>query len=274
MRCVLFACLFAAAFLGGCDGAENPLAPYEGARPLEIQRVTRSFSPDFQWVGGRVAAVGVNRGTEAALDSSLVWLSVADDNSIGGPVSIGEGLDADLVRQYGGTPTDSLASDETYTFWIAEKSALDAALDPAKLDAFTFTDTTVTLALLLNGRNRGSLGFDVQILRDERLDGETYRVNWTPADRAVRRVALVKGSALPSFTGLVWHIVQPDGTPDAILPPVALGETPPGAETAVEWAGTFEPATYTLWMVDDTWDGSFSSSAKGLAYYVIFSSNF
>src|SRR5690554_3861119 len=113
------------ALLAGCSDESNPLAPYEGNRPLELLKVTQHFTPEIQWVGGRVAAVGVNRGPEPALDATLVWLQAASDDDIGSFVTVGQNTAADLVQSFGGTPADSLTDGEEYTFWIAQKSAFD-----------------------------------------------------------------------------------------------------------------------------------------------------
>src|SRR5690606_5365878 len=139
------------------------LADYEGERPLTILTVTQNFTPDIQWVGGRVAAVGVNRGSKAALDSTLVWLITDVDNNIESYVTIGPNADKNAVMQYGGTPVDSLSDDTEYTFWLAEKSALDGGLQPAALNGTNYTDTTFTTRHILSGLNRGVAGVNITI---------------------------------------------------------------------------------------------------------------
>lgn len=267
--------LITAAALAGCDVESNPLAPYEGHRPLIMQQVTQSFTPDVQWVGGRVAAVGVNRGEVAALDSSLVWLMTSDDDDIGSHVTVGDEADAQKVLQFGGVPRDSLADGETYTVWLATKEALDAELNASSRNPYTFADTTITTRLILTGRQRGGAPVTMQISRDQRLTGTQFVVSWTPADYAFRRVAIRKGAALPAFTGLVWHVVLPDEASDSITSPVVIGMTPEGAEDVQAWPeGGFEADNYTLWMVDSSWNGAFTLSTPGLAYYQIFANNF
>lgn len=255
-----------------CGTEPNPLAPYEGARPLQFLKVTQSFTPQLQWVGGRVAAVGVNRGTTAALDSTLVWMTAAEGNTIGSFVSVGEGGDGNLVAQYGGTLLDSLEDGGTYTFWMAEEDVLDAALDTNSFDGFNYADTTLTLDLLLNGRSLGGTDLTIVLSREETLSETRYIAQWTPADVPVRQIGITQGR-IGGFTDLAWHVVLPDSIEDGILPPVVLGEVPPGADEVVPWAG-FTPTTYIYWMTTSDWDGTFGARSAGYAYFQIFDSNF
>lgn len=261
--------------VGACSDEANPLAPYEGARPLELLRVTQSFTPEVQWVGGRVAAVGVNRGPTAGFDSSLVWMLTAPGDDIGSFVTVGQGGDGDLVRSFGGTPVDSLTDGEEYTFWIAERSAFDAALDPARRDHGSFADTTLTMALVLRGRSGGDsdLGVDFRIVRDERLSGSRFLLTWTP-EVPFRRLAIRRGPT-GGFTDLIWHVLVPEGEEGAILPPVVLGDAPPGTDEAVAFpAEGFTPTVHTLWAVTEDWGGSFGMTSPGYAFFQIFANNF
>lgn len=269
----LLALALCAVLSAGCDSGSNPLAPYEGARPLTFLRVTQNFQPDVQWVGGRVAAVGVNRGPRAALDSTLVWLQTASGNEIASHVTFGQAGDDAAVAQYGGVPLDSLEDGAEYTFWLAEEAAFEAALEEGALTPHTFVDTTVTMNLFLRGTSRGGAGIDVRIVRSETLLETRYFVHWTPAI-PFRQVGLRKGAGIPGFRDLVWHTVQSEGD-DAILPPLTIGVAPEGASDAVAFPESgFESDSYVLWMTDSTWQGDFSLRAPGLAYFVIFASNF
>lgn len=260
----------------GCDDDANPLAPYTAERELILQRVTISATPDLQWVGGRVAAVGVNRGPTAALDTTLVWIMTAPENSISSAVSIGTGFDEDVITQFGGTPLDSLEDATEYTFWLAENSVFDAGLPADQRDAFTFVDTTFTLSYKLLGRSGGDSGFvgSIQVVRDQRLTSDTYLVMWSPAQAGVRRLAIRQASS-GGFTDLVWDLIADDENEDGIVSPVIIGQAPPGVQVGAEWPDDgFDSSTYTLWMVNDSWAGSFSIRASGYAFFQMFSSNF
>lgn len=259
----------------GCDTSENPLADYAGQRPLTFLRVTQSYTPDIQWVGGRVAAIGINKGTEPALDATLVWLRTASGNDITSHVTVGEETDAAGVANFGGTAVDSLDNGGTYTFWIAERSAFDAGLNPNAFDGFNFADTTLSMALVLAGRQRGRMPVTMTLTRDERLLGERFILDWQPRTTPVRRIAIRKGSGSAGFIDLVWHVLLEDDAPDSIVPPLEIGQLPPGAVQAVAWPdGGFVSDTYTLWMVDSSWTGAFGLNPSGMAYLVLFASNF
>lgn len=277
----------------GCDNADSTLAPYEGGRALDLLEVTQRFMPEVQWVGGRVAAVGVNRGTRAALDSTLVWLRTAPDNSIGSFVTVGEGGDDALVLQYGGTPQSRLTDGETYTVWLAERSAFDADLDSTRIDPTAFVDSTLTMGLLLRGRSGGGLGVAFEIERDERLTGEQFVVRWTPSDAVFRRLA-IREAPIGGFEDLIWHLLSPEAGPPLIAAPVTIGVPPAGVQEVTPFpeAGfpvddvfnpeeerddpklDFDPPVHTLWAVTDAWNQSFSPAAPGYAFFQIFACNF
>jgi hypothetical protein len=266
----------------GCTDEANPLAPYEGGRPLELLRVTQNFTPEMQWVGGRVAAVGVNRGSEASLDSTLVWLQEAASNDIGSYVTVGENTAASLVRSFGGEPVDSLADGEEYTFWIAERSAFDLALDSALIDPAAFADTTFTMNLFLRGSAGGDFNLDVEyeILREERLLESRFVVTWTPA--VPFRQLAIRAAPTGGYTDLVWHILVPDGETGEITPPLVIGQTPPGVQEATAFDGfveddvvgiaptdttDFDAPVHTLWAVTEEWEeGEFGSSPFNTGY--------
>jgi hypothetical protein len=262
--------------LAGCSDDENPLLDYEGERSLIVQEVTVSHRPDVRWVGGRVAAVGINRGPRAALDTSLVWLRTAGDNSINSYVTVGEETDLEAILQYGGTALDSLPDNTEYTLWLAEESALEAGLNPAALTESNFADTTFTLRYVLQGRVGGDEDFisDIDIVRNQTLLSDEYRITWVPATTAVRAVAIREASQ-GAFTDLIWHVVIPEGEPGGISSPLVIGQEPADATVVVAFPETgFNPVTHTLWMVGEGWNGSFALSAPDYAFFQIFDSNF
>lgn len=273
-RTGFLAALLPILLFGGCDGADNPLADYQGERPLIIQRVTQSFAPDVQWVGGRVAAIGINRGERAALDSTLVWIHQVDGDQISAPVFVRDVLDADIVESFGGAPTDSLDADQTYTVWLATAEALSAQLDTTLVDEHSFADSTFTTRYLLNGRSFGGVSVEFRIFRDQRLTSDRYTATWTPADQAFRRVA-INNATVGSFntSTLIWHIVLPDDQEDSIRSPLVIGSTPEDAIVAVEWDG-FGQGAHTFWAATDQWDGqSFGFRTPGYAFFQINASN-
>jgi hypothetical protein len=122
------AVLLTAAFslLGGCKEEDGPVAPYAGAGAMATVKVQDSvFTPKVTWLGGYVSIVGVNRGTVAKLDSSLVWLVFQAGNSIHYPVTFGQIPQGaqDLAANYGGHSLLHLKEDEVYTFWVMKEDA-------------------------------------------------------------------------------------------------------------------------------------------------------
>lgn len=261
--------------LSSCtEESSDVLAPYQASRPLIFLKVTQSFRPQIQWVGGRVAAVGVNLGREAALDSSLVWLMTADDNTIASFVQVGQSTDIARIQEFGGTPVDSLSNDMEYTFWLAEKEAFDAGLARTELDEFNFADTTMTMRLLLRGQTGGdrNLAVRIRIIRDETLMADKFIVDWTPSDVPFRRLAIREGT-FGAFTNLIWHIVTPDSLADNILPPVTIGQPPSGTDEVIAWPESgFKPNTvHFLWMVNSNWTvNNFTPTATGYVWFRIF----
>ena len=274
-RAVGLGAVLVAVLAAGCDsGGTGELAPYEGQRPLQVLRVTQSFTPEIQWVGGRVAAVGVNRGTRAALDSTLVWLQTAPNDSISSFATVGLASDSAAVARAGGTFQRRLADGQVYTVWLAERAAFDAGLDSARIAPGSFADTTLTTQLLLRGRSGGGAGVAFQVERDERLTSDRFVVSWSPASVVFRQVAIRKAST-GGFMDLVWQVLDPDGTPASVTSPVTIGVPPAGTTEAVAFPESgFEPSVYTLWANTDAWTGSFSPSAPGYAFFQMFASNF
>jgi hypothetical protein len=272
-RIHLVALLTVCTAAGGCDAAEHPLAPYEGARPLLIERLTQSFAPDVQWVGGRVAAVGINRGSRAALDSTLVWLRTTSGDDLGSPIMVRAENDEDAVMMHGGMATDSLGSGETYTFWLATRSVYDAGLQQSALNEHSFADTTLTPGYVLAGRSGGGVEVDFTIYRDERLLSDDFVVSWTPASQPFRQMA-IRQATLGGYTDLLWHVVLSDEQDDTIAPPLVIGEAPEGAVVAVPWSD-FAEGNHVLWASTSAWSGdSFGFRTNGYAFYQLFASNF
>lgn len=265
--------MLALGVISGCDTVEPPLRSYEGERPFIIQDVTQSWTPDVQWVGGRAAAVGVNRGEHAALDSTLVWMRRVGADEIDPPLSIGSEFDAAAVAALGGVPTDSLASGETYTVWVASQEALTANLDSTSLDLNALADSTFQTDYAFAGRSFGGVRVQFSVVRDESLTGERYLISWTPTNVGFRQLA-IRDATTGGFTNLLWHIVMPEDRGEEIRSPVVIGSPPEGAVVGTEWAGWAE-GSQTIWATTDEWDGqAFGFTTPGYAFFQALASNF
>lgn len=266
-------------FSVSCNNQANTLAPYAGPRGLKMMTVTQNFTPDIQWLGGRVAAVGVNRGTKPALDSTLVYLMDASTDSItyksASYITYGTSPDVSKLESLGGTYQDSLKNDQVYTFWVATTDAFNSNLDSTSLTKDNFADTSVTMQLYLRGQSggetdsQGNLITTVKVLHEQTLLQDKYVIEWTPASHVFRRIG-INAASFGSFTNLIWHVVTPDSLADNIHSPVVIGVPPPNTTEVVPFSGFQHNQVYMVWMVDSTWSGSFAPSSTGYVWFRIF----
>jgi hypothetical protein len=266
--------VFTLTITGCTDDSSNAVAPYEAQRPLFFTRITQSANPDLQWLGGRIMAIGVNRGTKAALDGTLAWLRTGTADSMNSYVTFGKSTDLAHLQTFGGVLADSLDSDSTYTFWVATKAAYDARFDRTNpsVNRFTLAESTLVASYWLKGQAGGEGGtaspvYRIRIRRDQTVLADKYTIFWTPTTSAFRTVALRMGST-GGYDNLSW-LVSISGTVDNILPPVVLGVPPGGVNEGTAYAqGSMVPGTvYTLWMTNRNWVGTFALNAKGYAFF-------
>lgn len=116
--------LFFVFLICSCKDRDNTLAPYDGSPAMSNVVVEgNTYTPKITWVGGYASVVGVNRGSFAALDSSLVWLIYEPGNTIHYPVTynqLPEGA-TDITSQYGGNNIPLLVEDQTYNYWVMKE---------------------------------------------------------------------------------------------------------------------------------------------------------
>lgn len=108
-------------FFSGCSKEDSSLAPYAGSPQLSKITVEQGvFKPKMTWVGGKISAIAVNRGTKAALDSSLVWMVYLQGDQLDYPIKFGQLPSGakDVTQEFGGHKADSLSEDQTFTFWV------------------------------------------------------------------------------------------------------------------------------------------------------------
>jgi hypothetical protein len=123
---IIFSYLVILSFIfSSCDEQNDGLAPYIGSPQMSgITIQENTYKPKITWLGGYVSVFGVNYGSKASLDSTLVFLVYKAGNDLRYPLTIGEippGAQ-DLASQYGGSMVDSLTEDSTYTFWVLKEA--------------------------------------------------------------------------------------------------------------------------------------------------------
>lgn len=118
--------------LSSCEDRDNSLAPYEGSPGMSnITVEANTYTPKITWLGGYVSVVGINKGSNGALDSSLIWLIYKTGNSISYPLTYGQLPDgaSDLTAQYGGANIPRLIEDQPYTYWVMKEDVWNQIKD-------------------------------------------------------------------------------------------------------------------------------------------------
>ncbi|MCC6396922.1 MAG: hypothetical protein IT282_07870 [Bacteroidetes bacterium] len=290
--------LFLLAFLlmGGCASDEDTaLAPYT-ERPTRLSKVAiqdSTFTPKVTWVGGYVAAFGVNTGSRAALDASLAWLVAQSGNTLRYPITIGQLPSGaqDLTAQFGGTPRSQLTEDSTYTYWVMTADAWDLVRQLPEASRRTLTVDTSATAIV---QSRNDTAFvraascaimtrrtDVFInIDDFRPYGRlatlglihtgtsnnptiTWQIRDAGVDTAISAIGIVRGQTY-EVANVVWEMISAIELPDTtiywvnnvIRGPIVAGTQLPNTQTFTEYpAGGLERGySYMLWIANKDWD--------------------
>jgi hypothetical protein len=271
---------------------DNTLAPYEGERELsDITVENGSFVPKITWVGGYVAALGVNRGNAARLDSTLIWLVASDDDDIRFPVQFGETPAGaqDLTQQYGGQSADRLEEDNAYTFWLMKRDAWNEVAPNA--GKTLMEDPTLTSALVmvendtvfLNASIHAQLAqpLDVFInIADVRVFGRlgaifvtepqtspevvvSWQITQTEVtDSQISAIGVTEGQQFDPNTAVweAWSEEVVNGIPEfgknnVIASPLAIGQPLPETRIFTEFSGLDRGKFYYIWIGNQDWDG-------------------
>lgn len=288
-----------------CSDDENPLAPYEGSPKMSNILVEEaSFEPQITWVGGYVSVLGINKGSRAALDTSLVWLINSDGNELKYPVKFGELPQnaVDITSQYGGTSVSSLSEDETYTFWVMKQEAwqevsshnggnlfADSTLtdqtvnvigDSIAVSNFAFTNYSQSLDVFINIEDLSTFG-RLGVISVESTNSNRPIISWEITqegieESAISVIGICEGQQYnPGST--VWEVYSEStvdgqtvyGNENVINAPLNVGDSFPGTRVFVEFDldGLERNKSYYIWIANDTWDGeSRLRFADGYAY--------
>lgn len=282
----------AAILISSCT-KDNSLAPYAGIDQLsKITVEDSSFTPRISWVGGYVSVLGVNAGSHAALDSNLIWLIHSSGNNIRYQVKFGvtpSGAE-DLTDQYGGTSTDSLIEDSTYTFWVMKASdwnqissmqnkiiILDSLLttsfvitgDTLKFSPEGHTQKTQYLDNYVNFSDYAMYGRLGPIYVEQPKTSNTPRISWQVTetgveDSLISAMGIVEGVDYDP-SNVVWEVYSVSdsagitfyGKKNVIPSPVIAGQEFPGTFlfTAFPETGLKRNTSYYVWIANQYWNG-------------------
>jgi hypothetical protein len=278
----------------GCSSNEGPLAPYTGGgTALSTIAVQESvFTPRVTWIGGYVSAFGVNLGSVAVLDSTLVSLMSAPGDGVKFPLTFGT-IPAgaqELTPQYGGSTLARLIEDRTYTFWALKQEAwsqisglthlpmvLDSAAnvsvqrrnDTLYLSPKVFTSVTKRLDVYINikdvkvyGRLCGTITVTASDTSNKPI--VTFRVTQSTApDTLISALGICAGSDY-HIDARAWEVISADASPDTtiywkndvITSPFALGQKFAGTAEFIEYPaeGLKRGVQYYLWFANKSWD--------------------
>ena len=292
-------------FTTSCSEDDGGLAPYVGSPPMSTITVQEeSFNPEITWVGGYTTVLGINRGKSAILDTSLVWLIKAENNSLKYPVQFNQlpSNATDLTTDFGGAHIDSLSEDEDYTFWVMQQGAWDQVSNeigkPFVVDTSLGTDQVVSEADTLRLSNSFYANFSKRLDVYINIEGistfgqlgiisiqETMSnrpiIDWeiTQADvedSLISVIGIAEGNQYdPGKT--VWDVYSETteggstvyGTINVISSPLNVGDSLAQTRAFVpfDMEGLERGKTYYIWIANNLWDGEGRLRfAQGYAY--------
>ena len=292
LRKLLLVVFSVAIGLISCEQEDDSLAPYVGSREIsELTIEKESFNPKVTWVGGYISTFGVNRGSQAALDSTLVWLIHTNGDKIIFPVTVGqlpEGAQ-DITVSYGGVSIDSLEEDELYTVWIMKETVWQevSSMSQVELTEDTIPGSSVTVSgdslLIIGSSSFEKSGFPVNVyinilnvrslgpLADLFVDAtpdNIPRIRWTKkaagvTDTMIAAIGFVRGVTYDA-SGAMWEVyserdsagIKLYARDNLIKGPVVMGDSLPGTREFIEFTteALVRNEDYHIWIADKTWD--------------------
>ena len=277
-----------------CSDENDVLAPYIGSPNLSSIVVEESsYSPKITWVGGYASVLGINKGKEAKLDSTLIWLVKAEGNNLNYPVKFGvlPQQTQDLTVQFGGTKIDSLNEDEDYTFWILKSEAwnqlsqlvgksffVNDSLDEDQIITYEdsvlisssiFTVISKKLDVYINIEDISTFG-QLGIINISETNSNKPIISWTitqtgVTDSAISVIGIAEGNQY-SPSGTIWEVyseVIENGSPvygslNNITSPLNVGDSISNTRAFVPFGmeGLERNKTYYVWIANDLWGGT------------------
>ena len=109
----------------GCNEKDGPIAPYSGSpilRNITIEQ--NSYNPKITWLGGYVTTLAINKGSEALVDSSLIWMAHAANDNLTYPANYGslKSTEENLTESYGGVTNQVLKKITSIHFGLQKRN--------------------------------------------------------------------------------------------------------------------------------------------------------
>lgn len=281
------------AITNSCEKVDNTLAPYVGSPKMsDLLIENKSFAPKVTWIGGYVTAFGINKGSIAALDNTLIWLISKPGNGITYPVKYGELQQGaqDLTAQYGGTFLPELIEDSTYTFWVMKEDVWSVVssnagkpfvLDSTLSEGYQVIDDTIKLSSSIHIQRTqeldnyinifeistfGQLG-TIQILQTNTSDH--VQLNWTihqagVIDTMIAAIGIADGNQYTAASSIWEAYSEVDeggqilyGKHNVISGPLISGEALDNTKIFVDYPvqGLERNKTYYVWIANKDWNG-------------------
>jgi hypothetical protein len=292
-----------------CKENEEGLAPYAGTRLMSDLTIEEgSFSPKSTWIGGYVSVFAVNQGSNAALDSSLIWIIHKPANGIQYPVQFNQVPDGatDLTASYGGTKVENLVEDNDYTFWVMKESAWNQISEEQGKKIFfdvniegssivssedslfagpeVHTQIFTPLDVYINLDNIRSVGKLATIFVEQPITSNNPKFSWVikqenVTDSLIAAVGIVEGQSY-NPNKQIWDVYSIDstggspeyGTVNIIESPLISGEEIEGtfAFTTYPIEGLERDKDYYIWIANSDWDGVGRTRVTNFYAYVTF----
>ena len=283
-------------FTLSCNEEDSPLASYVDSTVLQkISIQQNSYNPKITWVGGYATVLGVNSGSEAIIDESIIWLVYSDGDNVTYPATFGtlKSNEDNLAENYGGATENSLEEDAVYTFWIAKQEAwsilsnnvgniikIDSLLDDTTSDVvndtlfisqINYSSLTYSLDVFVNVdttsiQNRGRLG---TIYIEQTDISNNLIITWEFADEVVTdlniaSIGICEGQQF-DINKQLWDMYSIEevggenvyGSQNVISQPISLGENIDGTRVFYDFPeeGLERNKNYYLWIATNEWDG-------------------
>ncbi len=288
--------LFSIIAVIGCKEDNGPIAPYEGETNVQSILIEQnSYNPKINWLGGYVSTLAVNKGSNAIVDSTLIWIVNAPNDAVTFPATYGvlKTSEENLTELYGGIIQDSLTEDNIYTFWVAKEEVwniidlnkgkiilVDSSLTEAEYSLIddslfvalnNFSKLTYPLDVFINVdessiQNRGRLG---TIYIEQTNTSNNINITWefndeSISDLSIGAMGICEGQQF-DINNQVWDlysIEQVDSTniyggKNIITQPISLGDHVNETRVFYDFpeTGLERNKNYYLWIATNEWDG-------------------